>query len=112
MCVFLITGSPVSVLSLMLSDTESTRLPSAGTSSPVSRITTSPTTMSRRATCVMFPSRTTVTAASSFIWLSISNFLLAFSSMTNPITVASVTARKMPSGSRNAFPPALSQKAS
>ena len=32
MCVFLITGSPVSVLSLMLSDTESTRLPSAGTS--------------------------------------------------------------------------------
>ena len=59
-------GSPVRVDSSMLSDTASSSSPSAGTSSPVFRITMSPTTTSFFAICMALPLRITCTGSSSF----------------------------------------------
>ena len=70
-------NSPVSVDSLTCKETASTSIPSAGTSSPVFRMTISPTTISLRGISFIFPLRITVTGVSSPTAFSKSNFLLA-----------------------------------
>ena len=70
-------SSPVRLDSLTCSETASMSCPSAGTSSPVFRMTMSPTTMSLRGISWTLPFRMTVTGVSSPTWLSRSNFLLA-----------------------------------
>ena len=102
----------MSELSLTMSDTESSNVPSAGIFSPASTSTMSPTTMSRRGTWVMAPLRITFTGMSSLNLLSISNFLFALNSRMKPITVASIIATKMPAGSRNTCSPLSSENTS
>ena len=104
-CDFRTIGSPVRVLSLMHNVLLATNTPSAGTSSPVSSITTSPTTNSRRNRWRTLPSRITFTLTSSLTLLSNSNFLLAFTSTRKPTTVARSTASSIPIGSSNDFMP-------
>ena len=103
--VLLIIGSPVSDDSLTCSDTDSSRMPSAGISSPVLSRTISPTTTSLRGICLTIPSLTTVTSTSSLTVLSTSNALFAFASKMNPMVLASIIAKNMPSGSRKAAMP-------
>ena len=106
--VLAIIGSPVSVDSLICNDCACSSTPSAGTSSPVFNITTSPTTTSLREISCTLPSRRTVTIASSLTVFSTSNARAAFTSKIKPIPLASTMAKNMPMGSRNAEKPACS----
>ena len=103
-----ITGSPVSVDSLICNDCASSNTPSAGTSSPVLSITTSPTTISFLDTSCIFPSRNTVTIISSFTALRTSKAFAALTSNINPIVLAKIIAIKIPNGSRKALKPSCS----
>ena len=69
MVVFVACGSPVSDDSLTSRFSDSSSSQSAGTSSPVSTMTMSPTTMSRRATWLTLSLRMTFTGVSSFTLL-------------------------------------------
>ena len=89
-------SSPVRLDSFTCSDTASTSVPSAGTSSPVFRMTMSPTTTSLRGISCTLPLRSTVTGVSSPTAFSRSNFLLASYSKKKPMPVASRMAAMMP----------------
>ena len=102
------TGSPVSVDSFICKDCASSKIPSAGTSSPVPKSTISPTTISLRGTSITLPSRITVTMTSSFTAFSTSNARAAFTSKRKPIVLARRMAKNIPSGSRKAEKPACS----
>ena len=96
-------NSPVRLDSFTCSDTASTSVPSAGTSSPVFRTTMSPTTTSLRGISCTLPLRITVTGVSSPTAFSRSNFLLASYSKKKPIPVASRMAAMMPMVSAYSF---------
>ena len=103
--VFEISGSPVRVDSFTCSDTASSSVPSAGISSPVPKTTMSPTTTSFLGTSWMLPFRITLTMMSSFTVFKMSKALFAFISNTKPTQLASMMAKKIPIGSRNAEMP-------
>ncbi|CCY64934.1 unknown [Prevotella sp. CAG:1124] len=96
-----IIGSPVSDDSSICRSVDSISVPSAGISSPTSMITTSPTTMSLRATSTTLPSRRTFTGDSSPRAVSTLNFFAASISNQKPIVVARTMARIMPTLSIN-----------
>ena len=93
-------GSPVSVDSSTCSEAASTNSPSAGTSSPVLRMTMSPTTTSRRGMLMVSPLRTTCTGSSSLTVLSRANSFSARISKKKASEVAHITAMNMPKGSK------------
>ena len=83
----------------------SSKCPSAGISSPVSKTTISPTTTSFFGIWQIFPSRITFTKISSLTVFKISNALFAFTSKKKPTQLASMIAKKMPIGSKKAVKP-------
>ena len=101
--VLLITGSPVRLDSFTCKEMASSSSPSAGISSPVSRITISPTTISLRGTSCTRPLRITFTNVSSLTAFSKSNFLLASYSKKKPIPVANRMAAIIPIVSAYSF---------
>ena len=101
--VFDVEGSPVSDDSLINREVASNNLPSAGTSSPVSNNTTSPTTTSFRGTSHTCSLRITLTALSSFTVLSKSNLRLASYSKAKPTPVARRIAAMIPIVSAYSF---------
>ena len=101
--VFVTTGSPVRFDSFTCREMASSNSPSAGTSSPVSSTTISPTTTSLRGISCTCPLRITFTKVSSFTAFSRSNFFPASYSKKKPIPVASRMATIMPIVSAYSF---------
>ena len=101
-------GSPVSVDSLIWREIASNKCPSAGTSSPVSSTTISPTTTSFRGIWQIFPSRITFTKISSLTVFKTLNALFALTSKKKPTQDANMIAKNMPIGSRKAVKPLAS----
>ncbi len=101
--VFVTTGSPVRFDSFTCREIASSNSPSAGTSSPVSSTTISPTTTSLRGISCTCPLRITFTKVSSFTAFSKSNFFPASYSKKKPILVASRMATIMPIVSAYSF---------
>ena len=91
-----IINSPVRQDSSIWREIASSNSPSAGTSSPVSSKTMSPTTISFLGTSWRFPFLITFIIISSFTWFRISNFLFASISNQNATPVAKNIAQNIP----------------
>ena len=100
-------NSPVSVDSLTVRFRDSSSLQSAGISSPCSKITMSPTTMSRRGIWQILLFRIVLTGVSSLTSLSDWNVFSFLRSKKNATPVAKSNATMIPIGSKNVDNPAL-----